>query len=404
MREKNKIWAVFLLLLLFAGCKPPPVNWTRSFDSGHKMPFGTFILRKELPKFFPDAKITDIKQPTDEFFDDLSYEQDALYMFIFDSYLKDSLSWENILYHVHEGGSAFIALSGGNEVISDRLGVFIKEGPLLEKEKSVRLSVKNPEGSSEYIFQKGVGTSYISRYNSSTTEILGFLISEEEKEPNLARISYGDGVVLLSTEPIAFTNYHLLKKNHYRYAEEAFSYLKPADILWDNSRLYSRGLSEKNDGGFFDSLSFIFNNPSLRSAFILLLILGILYLIFNTRRRQRAVPILLPYTNYKLDFAKTLAELYRYEADHTAMVKYKIRYFLEQLRINYHINPKDTEGDFTELLSAKSGVDKKTCQKLVTRLGLYRQKDYLDRNDFFRLHSLIQQFNQKTKHHGRKPQ
>lgn len=398
------IYMLLILLLMFSGCEPPPVNWTRSFDSDHKIPYGTHILRKELPKFFPNSEIIDIKRHTGDFFDDSPHVDDELYMFIYDAHLKDSLSWENILLHVQEGGSAFIALSAGNRVIRERLGVSIEDGALLEENESVKLSVKIPDGSTEYIYQKGAGSSYISHYDPSTTEILGYLTFENVEAPNLARVFYGYGTVLISTEPIAFTNYHMLKKDHYRYVEDVFSYLEPADILWDNSRLYSRERPGGSEGGAFESLSFILNNPALKSAFFLLMVLGLLYLIFNTRRRQRAVPILLPYKNYKLDFAKTLAELYRYEADHTAMVKYKISYFLEQLRVNYNISSKDTEGDFSELLSAKSGVDEKTCQKLVARLGLYRQKNYLDRADFFRLHSLIQQFNQKTKHHARKPQ
>lgn len=397
-------YLLFFALLIVSGCEQPPVNWNRTFDSKDKSPYGTYILRKELYRFFPNEKINDIKRNTEDFFDYYSPEEDELYMFISDGKVKNPMSWKSILNHVEWGGWAFIAVSAGNETLTELLDLEIHEGPLQPENKSVKLSVEHPEGSANYIFQRGVGSSYISGYNPDTTDILGFITLDGVEKPNLAQITYGAGAILISTEPIAFTNYHMLKKDHYRYVEDVFSYLDPMNIWWDNARIYSRLRSKESEGGFFESLGFIFKNEPLRKAFVLLLILGLLYLLFNTRRRQRPVPILLPYSNYKLDFAKTLAELYRYEADHTAMVKYKIRYFLEQLRLNYNITIKDTEGDFSGLLAAKSGADQKICEKLVTRLGLYRQKNYLDRDDFFQLQSLIQQFNQNSIRHGRKPQ
>lgn len=126
-----------------------------------------------------------------------------------------------------------------------------------------------------------------------------------------------------------------------------------------------------------------------------------MYLFFNSKRRQRAVPIVLPYPNYTLDFAKTLSELYRYNTDHTAMVRYKINYFLEQLRLHYYITAKDTEKDFSEILSAKSGVDAETCRKLVLKIDILKSKNYLDKEDFFALHTLIESFKQKSKNYGR---
>ena len=94
-------------------------------------------------------------------------------------------------------------------------------------------------------------------------------------------------------------------------------------------------------------------------------------------------------------------ELYRYNADHTALVKYKINYFLEQLRINYHITAKDTEKDFADVLSSKSGVDFDDCDKLVTWLNMYRNKNYHDKEDFIKIQSLIESFNRKSNIHGR---
>lgn len=137
-------------------------------------------------------------------------------------------------------------------------------------------------------------------------------------------------------------------------------------------------------------------------GFLTLLALGILYLLFNSKRRQRAQEVILPYSNHTLDFTKTLSELYRYNSDHTAMTKYKINYFLEQLRLNYNITARDTEKDFTDLLAAKSGADRDTCQNLVNVINSYRTRNYLNKSDFVKIQSIIETFNRKIKFNGRK--
>ena len=262
--------------------------------------------------------------------------------------------------------------------------------------------MNNQKTETNYIFDKGVGTSFISKYNSETTDVLGYLIYENKKEPNFVKVFYGDGFLLIHTEPIAFTNYHMLNKNHYQYVVDMFSYLNDENIIWDNHRMYNRRApGERNDGGFFDSLNFILKHQSLKWGFFLLLAMGIAFLLFNSKRKQKAIPIVLPYKNYTLDFAKTLSELYRYNSDHTAMVKYKINYFLEQIRVHYNITAKDTEKDFTEILSAKSGVDQETCRKIVLAIDIFKSKSYLDKEDFFKLQSLIESFNQKSNSYGR---
>jgi hypothetical protein len=194
----------------------------------------------------------------------------------------------------------------------------------------------------------------------------------------------------------------MLRGERSEYAAEVFSYMEDADILWDNHRIGRRQNSTPKNGGFFDALSFILKHQSLRWAFYLLLVSGILFLIFNSKRKQKAVPVLLPYTNYTLDFAKTLSELYRYNSDHTAMVKYKINFFLEQIKTRYNITSKDTEKDFSELLSAKSGVNLNLCEKLVLTIDIFRNKNYLDKEDFYKLQTLIESFNQNSNLYGRK--
>ena len=55
---------MFILGFLYLqNAKEDPINWFPSYVSTHKMPYGTYILRKEIQNLFPQVEISDIKSP-----------------------------------------------------------------------------------------------------------------------------------------------------------------------------------------------------------------------------------------------------------------------------------------------------------------------------------------------------
>lgn len=407
MTKGFRKYLILILVLLFTGCSDSGnrnVNWSKTFDSEQSIPYGTMVLRKELNKIFPESEITDIKENTFDFFlnDDIATDEN-LYMFIYDFPFFEDYTWNKILNFVNQGGNAFLSISGIDEELVKELGIDVAQIEGSSQWESVKLTVNTDKKTNEYVFDgKGKSNMYFKKFDENYTDVLGYLNTKEKTEPNFIKYYYGRGSLLLHLEPIAFTNYEMLKKNHYQYAVDVLSYAEGRNILWDNKRILSRHYDNSNkNSNFFNSLSFIMKNKQLRTAFYILLCLAAAFVFFNSKRRQRAQEVVLPYPNYTLDFSKTLAELYRYNADHTALVKYKINYFLEQLRINYHITAKDTEKDFADVLSSKSGVDFDDCDKLVTWLNMYRNKNYHDKEDFIKIQSLIESFNRKSNIHGR---
>lgn len=391
--------------MMFGCSTERPVDWTSTFDSAHIIPYGTYVLHRELKDIFPDSKVINIKENTYEYLEKIQYDYSTdNYIYIHQENIFTDAVWEKLLMYVNYGGTAFVSLGTPNPTFEKYLEVKYHsfEPPNAVIIKNLNLSVLNNGKEKSYQFKKGVGTNYFSEFNPFTTEVLGYINYKGKKEPNFIKIHHGSGYFLLHAEPFAFTNYYMLRNENYRYVTDALSYLPDQNILWDNHRINRReAMDNKSDGGFFSALSFILKHQSLRWAFFLLVSMGILFLIFNSKRRQKAIRIIEPYPNYSLSFAQTLSELYKNNVDHTAIVKYKINYFLEQIRMHYNISAKETEKDFSELLSAKSGVDLNLCKKLALQIDIFRSKNYLDKEDFFKLQSLIQSFNQKSGHYGR---
>lgn len=398
---KYLLWTLALLTLW--SCDDP-VDWRQTFDSSHDIPYGTRILRKELPKLFPESPIVNINRHAADFLLNEEYDYDAHYLFI-DRYLRyDSASWETILDFVHEGGSAFIALDRSELVLENRLDVSVQEDKTTYPDLQLtKMMIKTPNEERTYIYEKGAGTAYFLNFNQERTEVLGYLELDGKKKPNFLKIQHGDGTVFLNTSPLAFTNYHMLKKDHFHYISQAFSYLDDAEILWDNHRIRARLTpnQEPSDGSLFSALDFIMKQKSLKWAFYLLCLMGVMYLLFNSKRKQRITPVILPYRNYTLDFSKTLAEVFRYKKDHGAMVRYKTHYFLDQLRSQYYLSASETIGDFSAILSAKSGVDINSCQQLVNNIQFFKNLDSPTKEDFFKLYNQIETFNQKSNRYGK---
>lgn len=398
-----KYLLIFFSISFLWSCNELPVNWQRSFDSSHSTPYGTQILRKELPKLFPNSKIYNISTQVDEFLFDPPSDYTAHYIFIDEDLRYDSLDWNSILDYVYDGGSAFVALNVNNPQFENFLKVKLNKGQEHEADDQIasKISIKTKNQENSYTYQKGIGNAYFTEFDSDFTEVLGFVYVDQVKKPNFIKVYYGDGYFLLNSAPLAFTNYHMLKDNHFKYISTAFSYMEDADIYWDNHRILYRGEESANRGDFFNALSFILKEPSLRWAFYLALSMGVLYLVFNSKRRQRIMPVILPYSNYTLDFSKTLAEVYRHHSDHKALGNYKINYFLEQLRSQYNITSRETGGDFSKTLSDKSGIDLAFCQQLLHEIQVFRNKEINTKEDFFKLNQLIEIFNLKSKHYGK---
>lgn len=402
MKGKFEKYLILLFAVFLTACNSDDFDWNKTFESDSTEPMGTYVLRRELPKIFPKSEITDIKKSTYTFFYEEPENGNYFYIHTGTSLIPDT-AWKEILHFVNKGGTAFISSYIFQKSLMDSLGFETSGFQILGEKETIKYTINKPNGVDSFIFNgKGKNKIWFSDYDPNYTEILGYSDYGDSIEPNFLKVYYGKGYFLLHTEPVAFSNYEMLKSNHFNYVTDVFSYLDDTEIYWDNYRTYRRNREHYYDnGGFFDSLSFIFKHKSLRMAFLIMLMLGLFYLVFNSKRRQRAQEIILPYSNYTLDFTKTLSELYRYNLDHTALTKYKINYFLEQLRIKFNITAKETETDFSDLLIAKSGVDKKLCQELATTVNNFRKREYLNKQDFLKIQSLIELFNRKIKFNGR---
>lgn len=380
MNNTIKIY-IFLLLLLLVGViyidavRPRPINWTPTYDLKDKIPFGLYVFDKEAPTLLKNNTIQKIGETPYEYFDKLynydtlvnNYTTNGTVFSVSEYYQVDQQSTEELFYFVSHGNNAFISAKDFPEIFADSLNVTV--GYELTQVENIQLSLANKNlKSTKYKFNLGAGNSYFNKIDTLTTTVLGYQKGAEKQNVNFIKVPYKKGFFYLHTQPVCFTNYHLLKDNHQNYTSDVVSYIPKGKLFW----------FVKNQNGELGSnspMSYWLSQPALKWAWYLALMGMLIFMIFNAKRRQRVVPIITPLPNTTLDFTKTIGNLYYQEGDHQNIVDKKTIYFLEKIRNEYLIDTTVLDDNFVKKLHQKTGKNIDDIEKVV-RLINYQRKSY----------------------------
>lgn len=368
MNNTIKIYIVFFILFLAGiiyidAVKPKPVNWFPSYDLTKKDPFGLYVLDKESSGLFEENKIQKVIKTLYEFFNsenalvDVEYDYSGTIFLVSEKYNLDSKSDKELFYFVGDGNTAFISCKDFPEMLMDSLNFSIDSRLRLSDTVNVWMANKNL-GLEKYNLNIGAGNIYFSEIDTLTTTVLGYQGKDNKKEINFIKIPYKEGYFYLHTQPASFTNYHLLKDNHFEYTEKILSYIPEGNLFWL--------VKDQNGEIASDSpLRYVLSQPALKWAWLLFLSGMLLFIIFNAKRKQRIVPILKPLANTTVDFTKTIGNLYYQEGDHQNIINKKIIYFFEKIRNEYLIDTTVLDENFEKKLQLKTGKNIQDIKELV---------------------------------------
>lgn len=397
MNRTLKIYLSVLVLLfigaiIFEVSRPKPIDWTPSFSEKHTIPYGLKVFRDELPSLFPNDSIVNLHQTAYEFlnnhynWEDSTYSIKGSYLKINPNFTIDAVSVEKILEFASQGNTVFIASEQFPQILQDTLQFKLKNNYSFSGSATFKLSNNAFKGDS-IVASKGSSNYYFHELNKENTTVLGSQKFKEE-HINFVKIKFKKGAILLHTQPYAFTNYYLLKDTNYNYVSDVLTYLPNGTVLFDSD--YKEGTYASNS-----PLRFIFSQPSLKWAWLLALFFIITFMLFNAKRRQRAIKIITPLRNTTVQFTKTVANLYYESKDHTNIIDKKITYFFEQIRRDYHLNTELLDDKFISRLASKTGVSKNKVQKLIQYILVLRTKTTHTEKDLVDLNKLIEEFYQK---------
>jgi hypothetical protein len=382
---------LFALLLGFivyidAGA-PKPVNWTPTYSTRDKIPFGLYILDKESKSLFKGQEIKKFAETPYEFFD-AQYDYDngiynvsGTFMAIEESSTLDTESINELVTFARHGNTVFLSAKMFPQPLLDSLDITINNK--FHYVDSIQLSIDKPGSIKEY-FNEGISFTSFDSINTDYITTLGHQYIKDVKEPNFVKVQIGAGSFILHTQPAAFSNFHLLKGDAYKYAEDVLGALPKGNIYW-----YAQpfGYGEGESGS---PMRYILSQPALRWAYWLAFIALIIFFFFNAKRKQRIIPEVEPVRNTTVDFAKTIGNLYLQEGNHHTIIEKKIIYFLEKVRREYMVDTYSLDDAFIEKLHLKTGADKENIQKTVQLIKKHRHQFESSEADVIELNKAIE--------------
>ncbi len=397
-----KNFGFLLILLLFISCKK--TNWRENFKEKQKSPFGTYIIYNEVKELFKEKEVFYLNENIHDYlYNNYIDKGDDFgnYICIKNNANKlNEAGLKDLLASVYSGSNAFLSLNYFSNHLKETLEITTnnldknKYQPSKLKALKGTLTLKNEAFKNQpYTFDRNIRRHYFITYNEKNTIVLGNINVDGENLPNFIKIYHGKGAVYLHTNPVVFTNYFLLNGND-TYARNLLSYLPTEAIFWDPQIKWSKR-SKNNKEDKESIFKFFLQHATL--TWFLFLSLGslLLFMLFNTRRKQRAVPVIEPLKNSTVAFTQTIANLYLQEEDHKNLANKKITYFLEKVRTKYLINTQNLNSDFIEKLALKSGNKLQNTKYLINTIITLNRRHQCSEEDLMVLHKMIENFFKK---------
>ncbi len=88
------------------------------------------------------------------------------------------------------------------------------------------------------------------------------------------------------------------------------------------------------------------NRKELKWAYYIALIGCLLYILFEGKRKQRAIAVITPLKNQTLSFVRTIANMYYEKGESTEIAQHKIDYFLEYIRTRFYLQTIKRKEEF----------------------------------------------------------
>jgi len=377
------ISAVLVLLYLLAQFfKPKDTNWSATFLRDDKIPFGTYILDRQIADIFPDVNVQKSESPIYNTIKENKPKGKSNYLIICSDFKIDKLDYKTLKNFIKEGNHVFIAAFNLPKILTDSLKLRITSDFNNKKDVPIRFTNPALAQNKGYLFDKSIGEQYFNTIDTAKAIVLG----ERVGKANFVEYKFGKGALFITPNPLLFTNYSLLKPDGQSYVSKALSYLPEAKFLiWDEH--FTRPQTEDRS-----PLRTIFKYSELKWAYLISLFGLFAFVLFEIKRRQRIIPVLVAPTNTSVEFVEVVGRVYYQQRNNTDIAFKKISYLLEYIRSKYRIKTLEINEEFKTTLSGRSGANEKTIETLCTIINRIREAKEIKDSDLIALNKTIEQF------------
>lgn len=379
--------AAVVLLVYIESITPSPINWEPSFSRAEKIPFGSYVLYDQLPEIVRDPTPLLITTPFFLFFTEYKPDSLANLIFINRELSLDEFEVSFLLNFADSGGTVFLAASQFPKPLRDSLEIETTLTPFFTSD-TLQYSLVNPLIGVDSVFSPGrsILDQFFTKFDTANAVVLG---QNQSGKTNYLLYPYGRGRILLHSSPFAFTNYFFMESAMRPYILGALSYIPAGRTAWDEYHKIGRETAST-------PIRFILSRPGLKKAYALAVIGLIIFLLLNSKRRQRMIPVILPPRNLSLEFVRTVGRLYYINRDHRNLALKKINHFLEHLRLRYLVRTESLDASTIEQVARRTGIGQDDIQRLIGHITHIRQAKQIGIDPLKKLNQQIEDFYEKT--------
>ncbi|AEH01766.1 DUF4350 domain-containing protein [Lacinutrix sp. 5H-3-7-4] len=399
MDKKGKIYIgltilVVVLIVILEYNKPQELNWFPSYAKHHKIPFGSYVLHEQLERIFTKENIIDVERPPFEYLNKNTIN--GTYFFMNADVTFDKAELDKLLSWTAKGNTLAIASETISSKILDTLNLersFVSNFDNIKNQYQFHLEERTLKTNEKYRFDKANFVYYFNKIDSLNTTVIGQVSNVSETDSvvnkrytNVIKQPFGDGEIIINLFPQAYTNYFMLEEPNYNYTAGLLSYINPNEtIYFDNHYKSGKKIATS-------PLYVFLKAKELKWAYYIMLIGVLFYILFEGKRKQRAIPVVKPLRNQTLDFTRTIANMYYENSKHQDIAQHKIQHFMDYIRTQLHLNTNSIDEAFLKNLAARSNNDFEATKTLFKTIENISNQKNISKEALEKLNTLIEKF------------
>lgn len=389
MTDKKYFLGLLVVVIVFVVYeinRPVPINWETSYHHLHTRPFGSYALH-QLMKEEPVSLQATFKTNFELIVND-SIEAHLLIMA--NTFTTTDQDAETLLNYVASGKTVMIHALNYQGALADSLNLKVSEKLSFSLASDIEKMLVDPpknailfkgEDEAEQISEIAMTVNFIEYQEPAEV-----LATNQYKEAVLLGYEIGKGKLLVSTTPLLLTNYFILQARKAMTAEKLMGFFPQGEAILHNE-FYEMGNMEEST-----PLRILLREDALRSATYLAMFTGLLFLVFKSKREQRAIPIISPLRNTSLEFAQTLGQLYYRQLNHQKLAHKRLLFWKDYVYRHFLIPLSHWQDEHMNELAHKSGKPKENIQALFLLFEKVDQKGMISKEELLELEKQLNTF------------
>lgn len=385
---------IFIAVIVLQYMQPKPINWTRTYFKKDKIPFGCYAIYNLLENNFAKKVITN-KQTLYSLNAEMAESNQTLIL-IDNNIELSKLDVKSLFSFLKKGNTVLICTSNFSSALKDTFNIDVQENwitkstsidSLLTKRAfEVQFTQQKNNVLKSYVYPTVANESYFTKFDTTLFKVSSV---NKQHQPVLLEANIGKGKLVMSSLPDIFGNLFIVNRINRFYVYTLLSKVKNDIIIWDEN-YKTHNVQQK---GIFQ---FIFNNDALYMGYCIAMFGLLFFMIFEMKRKQRAIPIIKPLQNSTLEFVDVISHVYFNSKNHKYIAEEKIAYFYFDVRKKFSVNTTLMNDEFYNTIHYLSGIDLDAVKKLFSYCENLKQAPSLTEQDLLELNTRITNFKLKS--------